>query len=199
MTIPKAAGGLVLVGLGVGAVYLNLAARSEQDKPTRQVTIVTEFKGPPPTLSEMVREADAVITGRIVGTTPHDVFEPRFNDQSVMTMYRVRVSQVLQAFGGYNIDPREIGVLRVGGVRDRGSYLEQTVQEDFPPFHTGSDYLLFLNWDKAHEAWIVAFGPDGAFELSGHGVAALGVTPVAKSVASTNTLTLIDSILRLKN
>ena len=61
----------------------------------------------------------------------------------------------------------EIEVVRRGGVRDRGAYIERSYEVGFPAFENGREYLMFLAWNTALDAWVPAYGPDSIIDLTG--------------------------------
>jgi hypothetical protein len=57
------------------------------------------------------------------------------------------------------------------------------VEDGFPAFDTGAEYLLFLYWNDVLEAHETAFGPDAAFRIDAGGrLQALGRGPVARQL-----------------
>jgi len=164
---------------------------SPQGKPVRSEPIFTEFKAPPDSLADMIAEAELVARGRVVGQTSRD----RSDAGLTRTTYRVKILDVLR------ISPdREsadtIEVVRSGGVRDRGTYVEHSHQVGFPAFDDGREYLLFLVWNKALNSWVPAYGPDSAFDLTSGVADTAGTSKVALTLKGKKASDVLDIVRR---
>lgn len=157
---------LVLAFVTVMLTMASRAAWQQQPttKPVKVVSFSTHFRAPADTLAEAIPQADAVVRGRIVGSKPADTSD------RIVTAFRFKVIEVLHTPGGRVVNLSEIEILRRGiGERDRGSYIERGVQERFPPFDFGHEYVMYLSWNPALNGWVPAFGPDSAIDItSGH-------------------------------
>lgn len=141
----------------------------QQGKPTSSEPIHVSFKAPPPTLGAMILHAQLVATGRVVGLTPRDSDDPRLG-KPTRTGYQLRLDEIIRAGPASAPAERVIEVVRRGGVRDRGTYIERSYEVGFPAFEHGRTYLMFLVWNAALDAWVPAYGPDSAIDLT-NGVA----------------------------
>jgi hypothetical protein len=176
------------VALAMGDI---VAQTSSSGKPVKTAVVSTYFKAPPNSLSEMVTTADAVIRVRATGTsTPF----PRGKWDRVMSAYRFRVLEIMHSFGGYNVDPEQITVLKDGGDLDRGAYIERVVHEGFPPFEPGREYVLFLKWNSPLEGWVPAFGPDSVWDVSKGHVESPGSASVTKTHKGQPTAAALEQI-----
>jgi hypothetical protein len=135
------------------------AAQQQATKPVIVDSYGRFFRTPAETLAETILQADAVVRGRIVGSKPDD------RDQ-IVTAFRFKVIEVMHTSGGRVVNPSEIDILRGIGERDRGSHIERRVQERFPPFDTGHEYVMYLSWNSALNGWVPAFGPDSAIDIT---------------------------------
>ena len=184
---------MIALSLQVATSSTGAAADQISPKPVRQEVINTYFKAPPDTLTDMIIEADLVVKGRVIGASPRDTPAKPDQTASTRTAYRLRVDEILHVKDSRAVDATTIDIVRSGGERDRGHYIERAYQSGFPPFETGHEYVLFLTWNAALAAWVPAFGPDSAFDL-GDGIvdspgtakvtAALRGTPVSEFLAS---------------
>jgi hypothetical protein len=167
---------VALTGVGISVAAHNLT----QKKRTETTYIYTYFKTPPPTLKEMVLSADAVVTGRIVGAKPETRSLREVRGPRPLTLYRLKVDEVLQAFGGRPVAD-ELTIIRDGGERDRGGYVERIEQDGFSQFKMGNTYVLFLQWDDTDQGWRVAWGPHGAFAITAGRIESLGNAAISKA------------------
>lgn len=152
---------VAVISLLVMLTTLTAVTRAKQSsKPIKEHHIGTYFKGPPDSLREMALDADAVVRGRLLGGSPND------RNNEVFTAFKLKVDEILHAFGGRRVDPSEIVILRRTGDRDRGSYVERTVQENFPAFELGHEYVMYLAWNEPLKAWVPAFGPDSVLDIT---------------------------------
>jgi hypothetical protein len=171
---------LCLIGVAVALTTVCLIAQGP-GKPVKTDIINTHFKAPPHSLSEMLTQVDAVVRGRIIGGSPRDLNLGGRPGARVMTSYGFQVLEVLHVFGSFSIASDKISILREGGSRDRGPYVESVVQEGFPPFDVGHEYVLFLKWSDGLEGWVPAFGPDGVVDLQSGRVQTPGTSTLMNS------------------
>jgi hypothetical protein len=163
---------------------------SPQGKPVKSEPIFTEFKAPPDSLADMIAEAELVLRGRVVDEISRDR-----GNALTRTAYRVKVLDVLRI--SPDREPADtIEVVRSGGVRDRGSYVEHSHQVGFPAFENGREYLLFLVWNKALNSWVPAYGPDGAFDLTSGVADTAGNSKVALTLKGKKAADVLDIVRR---
>jgi hypothetical protein len=181
------------------ALSLQVATSSTDQvspKPVRQEVINTYFKAPPDTLTDMIIEADLVVKGRVIGASPRDTPAKPDQTASTRTAYRLRVDEILHVKDSRAVDATTIDIVRSGGERDRGHYIERAYQSGFPPFESGHEYVLFLTWNAALAAWVPAFGPDSAFDLRGGIVDSPGTAKVATALRGTPVSEFLASVRR---
>ena len=135
-------------------------------KPVRPGPINTYFNAPPDTLAEMISSAGLVVVGRVIGAKPADhILVP--GNVITMTNHRLKIEEVFAIAPGHSVQPDgTIDIVRKGGDRDKGSFIERSYQVGFPAFETGRRYLMFLVWNAALSAWVPAYGPDSVFDLT---------------------------------
>lgn len=109
---------------------------------------------------------------------------------SPYTRYQMSVDEVFKG----SAELSSITVQRPGGIVDRGTHLERRVNQNFPPFEKGEQYILFLRhlpgdrYTPPTEEF--AFRSNkGVIEPKGRGVLALSLKgrPLADLVASLRT------------
>jgi hypothetical protein len=165
-----------------------LHAGGGQGKPVKEVKSYPYFMGPKSdSLFQMITESDAVVRGKVVGRATHvrDVrrgsTEPPIKGAKVMTTFRVKVLETLHTAGDHVVDvSKPLPILRSGGDRDRGEYVERHGDDGFPLFQYGREYLLFLRWSAPNNAWMVAYGPDGVLDITTGVVESPGTAAVTK-------------------
>ncbi len=162
---------VILLAAAPLAVSLTLA---RQEKRVETTWINTNFAAPPGTLRDMSIKADAVVRGRVLGGQPKDADLKGAPGGRPLTMYRIKVLEILSAFGGRSVPDSELTVVREGGDRDRGKVIERTIHAGFPQFTLGGEYVLFLRWNDEFAAWQPAWGPSGVFRLNAGRVESIG-------------------------
>lgn len=153
----------VVAAIGLATVTASVASKQSQQQPSKPIKHFynnTYWKGPAATLAETILAVDAVVRGRVLGG------EPRDTKDNVTTAYRFKVDEIIHAFGGHPVNESEITILRNIGDRDRGAYIERTIDSDFPPFELGQQYVVFLNWDPYRGAWVPGIGPDSLIDIT---------------------------------
>ena len=141
-------------------------AAAGQNKPIRTEPLFITFKGPSASTSllQMITESDAVVRGRVVGSSPRDGQVGPV--QAMRTAFHVQVLEILHAAGNHVVDPnRQLQFIVSGGDRDRGAYIERVVPDGFPLLEQGHEYLLFLKWDPYIDGWGPPYGPDGVLDI----------------------------------
>jgi hypothetical protein len=112
---------ITVLAIGVALTTSALIASSELEqqppKPVKEVYNNTYWKGPARTLGETILAVNAVVRGRVVGSTPRDT------QNDVATAYRIKVEEIIHEGGGRPMSEPEISVLRRIGDRDRGAYV----------------------------------------------------------------------------
>lgn len=164
-------------------------------KPTERFIVHTYSREPPPSLTEMKREAEAVVLGRIADATPKDGGFRRKSEPGITTYHRLTVKEVVQWSGRGEFDANELSIIRDGGILDRGNRIEELEVDDFPQFRVGHDYVLFLQWHPEHGGWTPAWGPHGTFEVIAGKVFSIGSAKIAKEQEG---LTLDQFLRRLR-
>lgn len=187
---------MIATYLFVAINTLQPGARPSQQKEVRSEPINTTFKAPPDTLAEMIIQADLVVRGRIVGASPRDYAVKGGGGTIANTAYHLKVEEILHADDSKAVNAPTIDIVRPGGERDHGTYIERSYQVGFPPFTAGSDYVFFLVWNPSFSAWVPAFGPDSAFELVSGGVASAGKASVTKSLTGKSAADFVDQVRR---
>jgi hypothetical protein len=168
---------VVAIGVAVATAAV-LVSRHVEPQPPKRVKEVysnTYWKGPAATLTETILAVDAVVRGRVLGG------EPRDTKDNVTTAYRFKVDEIIHALGGHPVDESEITILRNIGDRDRGAYIERTIDSDFPPFELGQQYVVFLNWDPYRDAWVPGIGPDSVIDITTAVVRSPGYADLTKA------------------
>jgi hypothetical protein len=151
---------LTVLAAVLAAAPMTVAEQQQSTKPVKVDSYGTYFRAPAETLDKTILTADAVVRGRIVRSRPDDTKD------EIVTAYRLKVIEVMHTAGGRVIDPSEIDILRRIGERDRGPYIERRVQERFPPFDFGHEYVVYLTWNPSMNGWVPAFGPDSVIDIT---------------------------------
>lgn len=165
-------------------------------KPVQSEVINTYFKSPPDTLTEMITTADLVVRGRVVGGSPRDTLAAPPKGTHTRTAYHLKVFELLHAKESRAFDADTIDIIRSGGERDRGTYIERSYQSGFPPFEIGHEYVMFLTWNASLNAWVPAFGPDSVYDLAHGIVESPGKANVTRMLTGKNASEFLERIRR---
>ena len=136
------------------------------------------------TLDDLWSQSDLVVEGVVesVGRAPAPA-NARVN--TLKTDYVFQLVTVFKPHSSLQSSARSITVRRFGGTVDQGSYIENHVQEGFPPFSVGQRYILFLIQnalkDPTHYIMLTEQG-DAALLVTGSHVTSPGRGPGAKSL-----------------
>jgi hypothetical protein len=162
--------GLLLAGLLVLSAPLGA-----QDK---SATIQEVSYIAPSNFGQMLQSSDLVARVRItdakqnvVGPADSGIFSEL--TATVVEAYRAKTPLAAGA---------PIKILQEGGEANVGSKRLRIVA-DFERLAKGKEYVLFLTWNKPVNAYQVNYGPDGAFEIRGQKLRAIGSSPTAQEQA----------------
>jgi len=150
-----------------------------QTKPTKHHPLFVDGRVIRSSLSALRASSDVVALVTVAGSQPADSSVAGVTVPLVATVFTVTVLDVLRGDG--RIAPgSSAAVWRLGGVRDKGEFVETTEEDDFRLFSVGDKYILFLKWVDGKNAYDVVGGPNGAFKVNGSKVIALGRSAVAQ-------------------
>jgi hypothetical protein len=160
-----------------------------EQKPVRQSTFHVDGVEAPASLDSLWNMATLIIAGTVVevrdaseAVYPLGSTEPATLPQ---TIYVVEVQRVFKSDG--RVSPNAtIEVRRLGGVVDRGAFLENRVDANFPGFKAHKKYVLFLRSRDANSPYAPVAGADSAFELGLQGVVPFGRGAASRQLANLN-------------
>ena len=128
----------------------------------------------PSNLAQMLQSSDLVARVKIsdakqnvVGPADSGIFSEL--TATIVEQYRAKTPVAAAA---------PIRILQEGGEATVGSKRLRIVA-DFERLGKGKEYVLFLTWNKPINAFQVNYGPDGAFEVRGQKLRAVGSSPAA--------------------
>jgi hypothetical protein len=139
------------------------AVSVSQQKPVEEVPVIIEYAEPPRTLEDATARAHAIVRARVVGSQFRQRRVRPDVPPDVNTAYALKALDVLKRDPQLPI-PTE--VLREGGDRETDQGILRYVEEGFPAFHPGDEYLLFLYWNENLAAYQMIFGVDGAYRIT---------------------------------
>ena len=163
-----------------------------QQKPVKEVPLIVCYAATPRTLEGATARADAIVRAQVVSSQ----FRPRRErpdaPPDVRTAYALKVLEVLKRDPQLPI-PAE--VLREGGDLETDEGIRRYVEDGFPAFQPGHEYLLFLWWNENSAAYQMFFGVDGAYHITpDNRVQGLGRGVLAKQYTGENARQVADRI-----
>jgi hypothetical protein len=149
------------IGLAIGTITVGQAG---QEKPPIDVSsMVVEYLPPPNSLEEAVSRSDAIVRVRVRSLKYVERVEQGSPVADTHTVYSLLLTDVIKTAP---TRPLPTEVWRMGGdvVTNRG--IKRILEQDFPAFEIGSEYVLFLIWNQHLGAYQIAFGPNAAFQIT---------------------------------
>ena len=127
----------------------------------KQVEVITTNDYGQATLESLVTSSDAVIVGRVTAGRPFML------DDRVVTDYDVTVDRVVRLASSSRVSVGGVVVVRrpVGTVTTNRSTMVSH-EAGFPPFMTGTVYVLFLARGEGGAFYVVNYGAQGAFGIA---------------------------------
>lgn len=189
---PVAAMSLLMAILVAGAAA---AVGVSQQKSVKEVPLIMNYAERPRTLEDATARAHAIVRARVVGSQFRRRRERPDAPADVNTAYGLNVLEVLKR------DPRlpiPTEVLREGGDLETAEGILTIVEEGFPAFQPGDEYLLFLYWNANLRAYQMIFGVDGAYRVTpDNRIHGLGRGVLAKQYTGQNAREVADRIRQI--
>lgn len=182
----------------VGVVLCSVVSAQTTPKRIDTAPVFVSYLQTPATLEDLVRVSKAVVFAR-VESTGH--LKPKYggpeNRRMLRTEYDLRLLDVLKTDDQALVPGDSIVVRRSGGEIDEGERVLRVVEPEFPLFSKGEEYILFLEKGANDSAYMVAYGPNGAFEVTADGmVKSRGRSRMAASQNHRSKDEVIDGIRR---
>lgn len=134
-----------------------------QQKPITEVPMELLYVEKSTTLERATARATAIVRARIVDSQVRTRMEPGVPYPFVSTAYALNVIEVLKRDPQLPI-PTE--VLRPGGDLETDRGIRRYVEEGFPAFQPGDEYLLFLYWHDNTATYHMISGADSAYRIT---------------------------------
>lgn len=126
---------------------------------TLELRVQREFS--PVEFPDLVSRAELIVRGLIVDQNSH--LEP---DETIWTDVRVQVLETLGGASEHVVQPGNIVVLRrPGGSITIDGQVVKSVENDFPTFDDGAEYVLFLRRESGAEFYVPVSGAQGVFGI----------------------------------
>jgi hypothetical protein len=155
---------IVVIGVLITMIFAYETSRRGVEPHPKIMPIFVEYESHPESLADLVKPTDAIVVGTVKDATYFFVATPT-RSSIVRTRHRVIVGDVVKDRVGNVRVGSTIEVVRHGGRTTR--YGEPVIVEEagFPPFVSGSMYVLFLNWAEGIHAYHLDTGPSGAYRI----------------------------------
>jgi hypothetical protein len=157
--IPRQVGAITLLMALLAAVGVS----QQKSVKVREVPLVVNYAAKPITLERATAGAHAIVRARVVGSQFRDLREPGAPVANVNTAYALNVVEVLKRDPHL---PLPTEVVRPGGDLETDQGILRIVEEGFPAFQPGDEYLLFLYWNENLATYQMFFGADGAYRVT---------------------------------
>ena len=121
--------------------------------------------GPPTSLTEWFREADAIVRVRIDSQNAYDDPYSGSEQPTILTDLEVTVLDV------FKLHPRGVGagatmtITHLGGTIMRADGPDILIANDFPPPPVGTEWFLFLAWNDKGQQFRIDYLDEGAFQV----------------------------------
>lgn len=193
MRAPLFCAAALSAAVGVGAFALGQQPK-EAAKPVVAMPVFTDYAPAPTNFTDLCGSADAVVVGRIAGAARERGVVAGTGRPKIRTQFAVHISAVLRAGSHLTPDATEVQVARPIGEIDDGERILRSFEPSFPDFKVGEQYVLFLRWDREDRQFKVAWGPDGAYELSNGTVRPRGHGELARNQAKLSASVLLAAL-----
>ncbi len=149
-------GALIVVSL------LMASSMNAQSKEIREHRLFIDGGPGPATVDDLVNNSTVILDGIITGERPAD-YVPTYKDGSgpssplVQTAYTIKVAEFFKNNSSTGRGSEvSLQMLLPGGRRDRGSYIEDYSDRNFPTPKLGEEYILFLRLETTSQgSWFV--------------------------------------------
>lgn len=154
----------------VGVVLCSVVSAQTKPKPIDTTSVHIDYMPSPDTLEELVQTTKVVVLARVENTGR---LKPKYsgpeNRRSLRTEYEFRLLDVLKTDDQNMVTGESLVVRRSGGEIDEGDRVLRVVDPEFPLFRKGEEYILFLEKTPNDSTYMVAYGPNGAFQVAADG------------------------------
>jgi hypothetical protein len=121
------------------------------------------------------READAIVHVRVTGQSAFEVPKPT-EGYWIYTRHEMTVLEVFRGEPGINVGPKW-SVLQFGGTIMREDGPETHIANRWSPLPVGSEWLLFLEWDRELKAFTIMYMDRGTLQIENGVIGASGGAP----------------------
>jgi hypothetical protein len=184
----------------VGVVLCSVVSAQTKPKQIDTMPVYIDYAPTPATLEELVQATKVVVFARVENTGR---LEPRYgpeNQRHLETEYELRLLDVLKTDDQNLVAGESLVVRRTGGELDEGDRVRRSIDPAFPLFRKGEEYILFLEKPANDSTYMVAYGPNGAFEVTADGtVRPRGRSLMAASQNHRSKDDVLDGIRRSSN
>jgi hypothetical protein len=162
--------------------WIGFGSAAAQKPVTTLITRPTPF--PPPASTELLwTSADAVVCGRVIGSTVRERRPGSGTLEPVLaTDYSLHVDEVLKPSDGHKI-AGNVTVRLPGGAMEYPDRILINKEDGFPPLDKEAAVILFLKWSPSDDSYVPLAGPDGVFLDSAGIVRSPGRSAMARSNA----------------
>lgn len=182
------------------ACILTASTRAIATSPASQsaaakLPIFVDHVAPPEKIGQLATQSDAIVTVRIESSRFESITDPKSGRPEDVTRYDARVLDVMKLHGSLPPLLGTFTLTRYGGQHTENGKVVASAEQGFPEFALNYEYLLFLTWNHPRNAYDIAYGPAGSFQLlPTGGVKALGRSNMAKSQQGKSRQTLLQEL-----
>lgn len=167
----------------------------EARQQARPMPVFEDHFPPPPSVATFTRQVDAVARVMVGAATPGTELSPASGRSNVVTKYLMRVVDPIKPGASLPSKGETFTITQYGGEGIVDGRLIRVFNPNFEDFRVGAEYVLFPTWNRYHGEFDVAYGEDGAYELTAQGVVRpLGKAGLSRAVRGRDARALIEEI-----
>ena len=187
----------LLICIGAALVLsLGSVLAGQIQKPVRKKMVLVFEPGRYRTLDDLWEHSDPIVSVVVQAARPRDRVYPTGNPL-ISTAFEALVVEAFKPGSRHIVPGSVITIAILGGLRDRGAYIEEYGDKEYPglQLQVGGRYVLFLQGGPGGPEFGVS--PDGVFALTNNSVTAIGHNPVSVMMRGMSASGLVSTLSRL--
>ena len=172
----------IAIGVACMVVATYVRPLASQYEPAVKPIFVDYAAPPPAPIDRFAAEVDAVVRVRIESISFESPVIASVGRPGDVTNYTVRILDIAKAHPMLPPNQETLIITRLGGQHVENGTTVRSAQVGFEDFQKLGEYVLFLTWSERKNAFNIAYGPNGSYQLLPTGIVRpLGQSDVAKA------------------